>query len=98
MKLFYNISLHTINLLFLATILVFIFFSFVNISDNPVSVFNPVTIGFNMFLLLFWAINYTVQIVKRKNPWFLLIGVCLYIIPLICTFTVYPFLYNYINY
>lgn len=75
----YNIVVHTINLLLLGAIWLLVFFSLVNISPNKT--FTSAIVGFLTFTVITatWAINYWVQVKKRK--WFVpIVGTVLFFV------------------
>src|SRR5690606_10751953 len=65
----YYIVVHTVNLILLGAIGLIAFFSVFNISPNQNPTSNMVAFVTVVFLTVMWAVNYWLQVKKRK--WFL---------------------------
>lgn len=98
MKVFYFITLHVINLIFLAVFSIVAVAFFANPSAGSSSPFNPVVIGMLVFLLLSLIVIYVYEL--KKGKWItLLIGSVLYIVVFILTLLViFPYLYRAFGY
>ena len=68
----YSVVVHTVNLILLGIIGLMAFFSVVNISPNKSMTSGMVALVTLTLLTIMWAINYWLQVKKRK--WILLIA------------------------